>query len=105
MARERRRTFRVEWNSPATLYDLEERFPRPCVVSNFSSGGARIVGVRPQTVPDEFLLRLTPRCRARKCRVIWRSQEALGVEFCDAVTAPLVPAPEAPRRKREPAGV
>jgi PilZ domain len=102
MPRERRKTFRVEWNSPATIYDLAERFPRPCVVSNFSTGGARIAGVRPETIADEFLLRLAPRCRVRKCRVIWRSHEALGVQFCDA----MVPAPtaEAPQRKREPAG-
>lgn len=99
MPRERRKTFRVEWNSPATIYDLAERFPRPCVVSNFSTGGARITGVRPETIAEEFLLRLGPRCRVRKCRVMWRTHDALGVEFCDAV----MPAPvtEVPQRKRE----
>ena len=40
--RERRKSFRVEWNSAAKIYDLDGRFARPCVVSNFSNGGAKI---------------------------------------------------------------
>ena len=83
MPRERRKTFRVEWNSTATLYDCRGRRARPCVVSNFSNGGAKITGIRTDTIADEFLLRLSPHSRARKCRVVWRSQDALGVEFVD----------------------
>jgi hypothetical protein len=83
MPRERRTTFRVEWNSAAMLYDCRGRRARPCVVSNFSNGGAKIIGVRPETLADEFLLRLSPHSRARRCRVVWRSEDALGVEFAD----------------------
>jgi len=85
MARERRRNFRVEWHSPATLYDCDNCLPRSCIVSNFSNGGAKISGVRPATIPDELMLSLSPRSRARKCRVVWRSDDAVGVEFCDVV--------------------
>jgi PilZ domain len=83
MPRERRKAFRVEWNSAAMLYDRNGRRARPCIVSNFSNGGAKIAGVRGETIGDEFLLRLTPHSRARKCRVVWRSEDALGVEFTD----------------------
>jgi len=81
--RERRRSFRVEWNSPAKIYDCNDRFARPCVVSNFSNGGAKIVGIEPAAVPDEFILRITPHSPAHKCHVMWRSKEGLGVEFVD----------------------
>jgi hypothetical protein len=55
----------------------------PCIVDNFSNGGAKISSVRPETVPDEFMLRITPHSPPRKCHVIWRSADALGVEFTE----------------------
>lgn len=85
MKRERRKSFRVEWHSPATIYD--GKLARPCIVSNFSNGGARIVGIRAATIPDEFGLRLTFRDnRIRRCRVLWRSDDAVRVEFIDRIT-------------------
>jgi PilZ domain len=87
MSNERRRNFRVEWNSPATIHDLERDLVRPCILSNFSNTGARITGVRADTIPDEFVLRITGgRGRTRKCRVLWRSGDTLGVEFIDCKT-------------------
>ena len=83
MSRERRKTFRIEWNSAATLYDVRGGRPRMCIVDNFSNGGAKISGVRPDTVPDELVLLITPHSRPRKSRVIWRSAESVGVEFTD----------------------
>ena len=61
--RERRKNFRVEWNSPGKIYHPNGRFARLCTVSNFSNGGARISGVEPGTVPDEFILRIVPHGR------------------------------------------
>ena len=43
MFRERRQSFRVEWNSPATIHDGS--LERPCILSNFSNTGAKITGV------------------------------------------------------------
>jgi hypothetical protein len=83
LPRERRKNFRVEWNSTATLYDCNGRRARPCIVGNFSNGGAKISGIRPETIPDEFLLRLSPHSPTRKCRVVWRTEDALGAEFAD----------------------
>jgi hypothetical protein len=81
--RERRKNFRVEWNSPAKIYDRRGRFARRCVVSNLSNGGAKIAGLEPSTVPYEFILRISPRGRPQECHVTWRSKDDLGVEFTD----------------------
>ena len=78
---ERRRSFRVEWNSPATIHDGS--LDRPCILSNFSNAGAKLTKVVPATIPDEFMLSITPRGRKRACRVRWRYGEAVGVEFTD----------------------
>src|ERR1700720_1362821 len=100
MRRERRKSFRVEWHSPATIY--QGKLARPCIVSNFSNGGAKITGVRATTIPDEFALRITSHdSRIRKCRVLWRSDDALRVEFTDSVTNAKVPAVR--KSAREPA--
>ena len=82
--RERRKNFRVEWNSSARIYDLDGHFDRQCIVSNFSNGGAKIMGLKPDSVPDEFILRISPNCRAQMCHVIWRSNDALGVKFTES---------------------
>ena len=81
---ERRKTFRVEWNSPAKIYDDNGRLIQQCLVRNFSNSGARIVGVESRTVPDEFILRISPHGRIHHCRVIWRSKDGIGVEFTHA---------------------
>jgi hypothetical protein len=50
-------------------------------VSNFSNGGARIAGVKPDALPNNFVLRISPHGRAHKCRVVWRTEHGLGVKF------------------------
>jgi len=95
MPRERRKNFRVEWNSAATIYDRNGRRARPCTVTNFSNGGAKITGIVPETIADEIMLRLSPHGRTRRCRVVWRTQDSLGVEFIES-TLP----PEAPSRQK-----
>jgi hypothetical protein len=81
--RERRKNFRVEWNSQAKIYDRRGRFARPCLVSNFSNGGAKIVSLEPRTIPDEFTLRISPHGRLQERHVTWRSKDGVGVEFTD----------------------
>ena len=83
MRGEQRSNFRVEWNQPATIYDSERLLERPCILSNFSTTGAKIC-VRASTIPDEFMLRITrSRGRIRKCRVLWRNEHTIGVRFDD----------------------
>ena len=97
--RDRRKSFRVEWNSPARMYDFDGSFARDCIVSNFSNGGAKITGVEPTAIPDEFILRISPHSRAHRCRVAWRSKDSLGVAFADVVKS-LDEAALSRRRKR-----
>jgi hypothetical protein len=82
--RECRKNFRVEWNSAGKIYDHNGRFAQRCIVSNFCNGGAKIVGLEPSTVPDEFILRISPHGHDHRCRVAWRSKDGLGVEFIDS---------------------
>ena len=83
--RERRKTFRVEWNSEAKIYDRDGRFARRCIVSNFSNGGAKIIGLDPSAVPEQFILRISPHSRPQRCRVIWHSDSGFGVKFTSVV--------------------
>jgi PilZ domain len=84
MSRDRRKNFRVEWNSPATIYDTEKQMIYPCVLKDFSNGGAKISTTSVGDIPDEFTLRIASgRAGTRKCRVLWRTARALGVEFAD----------------------
>ena len=82
MANERRKNLRVQWNSSAMFYDGDGDC-HPCVLSDFSNGGAMITGVTVSAVPDEFMLRMARGLKPRKCHVLWRSTDALGVEFTD----------------------
>jgi PilZ domain len=82
MRRERRKNFRLGWHLPATIYDVGRHLERPCILVDISNGGAKIEGVRAHTIPDEFRLR-TPLGDRRSCRVIWRTENTLGVEFMD----------------------
>jgi hypothetical protein len=84
MARERRKNFRVEWNSSASIYDCDGNWGHSCVVKDLSNGGAKITAVPVSDVPDQFMLRIARGSRGtRKCHVLWRSPDALGVEFTD----------------------
>jgi PilZ domain len=83
---ERRKSFRVEWNSPATIYDVDRHLERPCILADFSTEGAKLIGIRANTIPDEFRLR-TPLGERLACRVLWRTENALGVRFMERTEA------------------
>ncbi|HET9902795.1 MAG TPA: PilZ domain-containing protein [Xanthobacteraceae bacterium] len=91
MSRERRRSFRVQWESPAYVELKDGRGRISCIVNNLSNGGARITCAEP--LPDEFILKLTPgRGHPRECRVVWRRNQDLGVQFVDRLWDPPLPA-------------
>jgi hypothetical protein len=76
-------SFRVGWNWPAKMYDCDGRFVCACIVSNFSNGGAKTTEIEIDDVADEFMLRMTPQSRLRRCRVVWRSKDGIGAAFAD----------------------
>jgi hypothetical protein len=83
---EHRQQLRVEWSSSGTI-DVGNGHPRrDCVVSNLFKCGAKLGGVDIRTAPNEFTLHLVGKAdSAYKCRVIWRSEHELGVEFAEAL--------------------
>jgi PilZ domain len=83
MVQERRKSFRVDWNAAALVYDCKGGWGYPCVIKDLSSGGAKITGVIIESLPDEFMLRISRARGSRKCRVLWRDADKLGVEFIE----------------------
>jgi hypothetical protein len=67
--------------SVATLAHVE--IWEPCVVLDVSETGARLNLGDTQALPEQFVIALTPDLR-RWCRVKWRKNEELGVEFIAA---------------------
>lgn len=56
--------------------------PHPCVISDISATGAKLVDVAADTVPDEFdLLLAGARGPRRRSTVVWRAGSTLGVRF------------------------
>jgi hypothetical protein len=76
---------RVEWNYPAIIHDLGRNLLRPCILSSLSNVSAQITGVLPSTVPNEFILEIS-RTDSRGSRVIWRTNESVGIEFIRVVS-------------------
>ena len=98
MLRDRRKNFRVEWNSPGTIYGRAGDAGYPCIVKDLSNGGVKICGVAVADVPDQFSLYIDGDSKTRKCEIIWRGADSFGVKFTDrpAMTAKST----APRAKK-----
>jgi hypothetical protein len=101
MSRERRKNVRVEWHSPGTIYEREGDSGYHCTVRDLSNGGAKISDVAVGDVPDQFTLHIAGDSRTRKCRLLWRKADSLGIRFTDRL-APLdkVGEPHAKKAKR-----
>jgi hypothetical protein len=55
---------------------------RECTVWDLSQTGARLVVDAPETIPDVFHIYMTLDFSSRRqCRVVWRSERQIGVEF------------------------
>jgi hypothetical protein len=53
-----------------------------CALADISDKGARLDVMDINTIPDEFMLFLSPRGNPRRwCRVAWRANSQLGVRF------------------------
>jgi hypothetical protein len=60
---------------------------RDGTVLDISDSGARIAVKTSREVPDKVVICMTPRgSPIRPCRVIWRSDTEIGVEFLDTST-------------------
>jgi hypothetical protein len=77
---ERRKRSRAVSSQPAAiLWGGARRIH--CVVRNFSSTGARLEGILPASLPESFDLVFDDERARLACRVKWRREGAVGVEF------------------------
>ena len=58
-----------------------------CQIRNISAGGAKLLVSSTVSVPQEFELSVPQKGRTFRCRLRWRIQDAVGVEFLDAASA------------------
>lgn len=60
-----------------------------CALADISDKGARLDVIDVNTIPDEFMLFLSPRGNPRRrCRVAWRTNGQIGVRFEAAPASP-----------------
>lgn len=75
--KDRRRARRLSHMQFASFIELEAD-KRDCLVSQVSETGARIEVPNARELPDEFVLHLS--CKVpRRCRVMWRTDNAIGI--------------------------
>lgn len=52
-----------------------------CIIRNLSQDGAALEVASPVAIPDEFVLLIKPERVKRNCRVMWRSEKSIGIQF------------------------
>src|SRR6476619_1985082 len=79
---EKRKNLRRSISYPAFI-DLGDGSPTiECTLCDASQEGALLAVAEPDGVPDEFILALSSDGAARRrCRVAWRTENQIGVEF------------------------
>ena len=79
---EKRKHLRRTMRYPASI-ELGDGIPTiPCTLCDASQDGAQLLVKEPDKLPDEFSLVLGYDGSARRlCRVAWRSETQVGVEF------------------------
>jgi hypothetical protein len=82
MDTDRRKAVRRTVRLPAKIATGEGGVFRDCTLVDLSDLGARLAIDQADNLPDEFAIFLPPYARPfRKCRLIWRKNEHIGVEF------------------------
>ena len=86
-AAEKRKNLRRTVSYPAFI-DLGDGSPaRECTLCDASQEGAQLAVADPDSLPDEFILALSSDGAARRrCRVMWRTDDQIGVEFLKDLT-------------------
>ena len=85
---ERRKTRRYQTLTRATIVVSEPAGEFECVIRNISIGGALLVVRDSAPVPETFLLNSAYH-PALPCRVAWRTEHRLGVQFGDTPIRPI----------------
>jgi hypothetical protein len=79
---DKRRNVRRPLSYPGNI-DVGDGSPlRDCVLHDASEHGAQIAVAAPDELPDTFILALGFEGTARRrCRVVWRTEDRIGVEY------------------------
>ena len=82
MAGENRVSKRRLINHGARIAALDGIELQSCRIIDISGAGARLGVLRPEALPDQFLLLLSHDGKLyRLCSVVWRRDKAIGVQF------------------------
>jgi hypothetical protein len=90
---ERRRAHRTRVFQSAKIVTNLSSSVYNCIVRDISPLGARIALMSTAHVPDTFELTFDSARTLRSCRVAWRTQMEIGVEFREALFRPAAEAP------------
>ena len=82
---EKRKDHRQSLKYPAKI-DLGDGTPHlPYILTDVSVSGARVIVENAEKIPERFLLLLAPEHGTlRRCKVVWREDNELGLEFMKA---------------------
>ena len=79
---EKRKNLRRLVSYPAFLDPGDDRPAVKCALCDASQEGAQLAVANAEALPDEFILALSSDGAARRrCRVTWRAEDSVGVEF------------------------
>jgi hypothetical protein len=79
---EKRRSYRRLLKYPAKIDLGDGTPPRLCVLVDISATGARVTVEKPDQIPNRFSLLLAAEgATRRRCKVVWREANQLGLEF------------------------
>ena len=79
---EKRRSHRQSLKYPARIDIGDGSPPRPCVLTDVSVSGARVMVEKPHEISDQFSLLIAPEHGTmRRCKVAWREDKQIGLEF------------------------
>jgi hypothetical protein len=79
---EKRRNPRRLVSYPAFIDLGDDRPAVKCALCDASQEGAQLAVADPAALPDEFILALSSDGAARRrCRVTWRAEDSIGVQF------------------------
>jgi hypothetical protein len=89
---DKRRATRRPITYPAFLDLGDDTPPRECLLCDASKEGALLAVSDPKSLPNEFTLALSVDGLARRrCRVMWRGRDQVGVSFVKAFAGPVRP--------------
>jgi hypothetical protein len=78
---EQRRSLREKVQFAAWIDVGNGAAQRDCTVVDVSEDGARIMVASPAELPQEFYLVLSKHGTRRRCRLVWRSDEEVGMSY------------------------